>query len=127
MVVHLRLEQLLGHQKRQPEHHIAHFRHVRPPPLRLRAHALHATACAPTVLVLRYASQLWNGDDTSAKALAIVCLLVTTFINCLGVSTAAKLQNAFTGLKVPPFLIVASFPVFYMFACRCLAWPSSSL
>ena len=48
-----------------------------------------------------YASQLWKGDDVSAKALAIVCIWVTTFINCLGVSTAAKLQNAFTGLKVP--------------------------
>jgi amino acid transporter len=77
--------------------------------------------------MLRYASQLWNGDDTSAKAMAIVCLWVTTFINCLGVSTAAKLQNAITGLKVPPCLVVAVFLGFYMFACRCSAWLSSSL
>jgi amino acid transporter len=58
-----------------------------------------------------YASQLWKGDDVSAKALAISCLWVTTFINCLGVSTASKLQNAFTGLKVlhhPYYIIITS-------------------
>jgi amino acid transporter len=47
-----------------------------------------------------YAAQLWNGGEAWAKALAITCLWVTTGINCLGVSSAAKLQNAFTGLKV---------------------------
>ena len=47
-----------------------------------------------------YAAQLWNGGEAWAKALALTCLWVTTGINCLGVSSAAKLQNAFTGLKV---------------------------